>query len=101
MKREEINAQVLQEILGDLGIDITPEQAKEVSDGFIHHLQMEREMDSYQFSGHKQECDKCKRLESELKDVKRREAIYENSVKERTGAEFVYIEGDRVKYDLR
>lgn len=93
------NWKAMQEILSDCGIDnLTEEKIKDFTDAYDNHISMLHEMDSYQHD-YSPNCDKCKSLESKLKDAEKRNQVFENSVKQRRNCERVWIEGDSVKYE--
>lgn len=97
MEKERIEA--MQTILDDMGINsLTEDQVKELTKSFLLHLEMEREMQSYQFSVVKSECVECKSLKAELKEANRRVDVYHKNVCERRKTEDVWIEGDRVMF---
>lgn len=95
----EIRIEAMSEILYSVGIIATPEQIATIVKDFSFHIDMEREMSSYQHVGFKEECSKCKSLESQLKEVKAERDVYQNSVKQRRHANNVWIEGDTVRYE--
>lgn len=90
----------LTEIFDELGIIATQEQISKVVDDFGLHLEMESELSSYRHDvSHKEECTKCKQLEEENKRLQKENKIYNDSVKRRRNANYVYIEGDSVMYE--
>jgi hypothetical protein len=72
MSKADIRSDVLLDLLDEIGIKLTREQADSVSDDFAGHLECEREMESYQFMGPRV-CDGCESL-------KRRVAKLENEL---------------------
>lgn len=93
------NWEAMKEILSDDGIDnLSDEQIKQFTDDYDNHISMLHEMDSYQHD-YSPSCDKCKSLESKLKELEKRNQVFENSVKQRRNCDHVWIEGDSVKYE--
>lgn len=100
MSYKAIRIEAMTHILSDLGIRLSQADVETIVENFSNHIEMEREMESYRHvGGGKSECDNCKRLTSENKDLKKEVEIYQNSVKQRRHAERVWIEGDSVKYE--
>lgn len=98
MTKEEERIEAMSEILNDLEIQLPEDKIKELTDAFTTHLEMEREMDNYQFIGGKSECDECKKKTNEILELKHDIKIYKKSVCDRRKAEDVWIEGDSVMY---
>lgn len=101
MTKESIRVEIMSEILSELGISATNEQIKQITENFSSHIEMENELSSYQHIGHKEECIKCKRLESEIKQLERNIDIYRKSVMKRRNTDDVWIENGTVMYDGR
>jgi hypothetical protein len=99
MTKQELRIECLIEILDTVGISATLEQVEKISESFSLHLEMENELESYQYTGHKEECLKCKRLEDELKSANNTIKIYHNNVVKRRKTERVWIDGDTVMYE--
>ena len=99
MTKEEIRIECLSEILSDMGLQATPEQVEKIVNDFSFHIEMEREMDSYQHFGHKEECQKCKKLKAELSEVKKERDVYHDSVKRRRSASSVWVQDGEVRYE--
>ena len=99
MKNFEIRIECLSEIFSDVGLDATDEQIQQIVKDFSFHIEMEREMDSYQHVGFKEECSKCKLLEYKLEEAAKERDVYKNSVMQRRKARSVWIENDSVMYD--
>ena len=101
MTKTEIRIECLTEILDEIGLSATPEQIQKIEKDFSLHIEMESEMSSYQHIGFKEECSKCKALESELKDVRKERDVYQNSVKQRRHTDCVWVENGEVMYGGR
>ncbi len=101
MTKTEIRIECLTEILDEIGLQAAPEQISKIEKDFSFHIEMESEMSSYQHIGFKEECSKCKALESELKDVRKERDVYQNSVKQRRNTDRVWVENDEVMYGGR
>lgn len=99
MSKELIRIEVMTEILSEAGVSATPEQIKNITEDFAYHIEMEREMDSYQHIGGKEECRQCKSLEGKIKELEKETEVFRNSVKQRRHAQRVWIEGDSVMYE--
>ncbi len=97
MKAERIEC--LSEILEEIGVKATSEQIKQIAEDYALHLEMESEISSYQFIGGSSKCEKCERLEKEIKRKESEILIYQNSIKKRRNAERVWLEGDAVMYE--
>ncbi len=96
---KQIRVEALEDILHDLGVELTKRQVEKIAEDFGYHIDMEREMASYGNSGYKAECDKCKSLEAKLRDTEKENEVFRNSVKTRRNADKVWIENDSVMYE--
>jgi len=101
MSKTEIRIECMSEILQEIGIQVTSEQIEKIVNDFSTHIEMESELDSYQHIGYKEECSRCKTLESKLKDCEKENEVFRNSVKQRRNTDRVWIEGDSVMYGGR
>lgn len=104
MSYHDIRIEVMSNLLEDLQIKATPEQIEGLVKDFVLHMEMERELESYQHISHKDpECKKCKRLEGEIKDLSEQIDIYQEGVRRRRGATHVYVDKltRTVMYDLK
>ena len=97
MKAERIEC--LSEILEEIGLKATDEQIKQIAEDYALHLEMESEISSYQFVGGSSKCEKCERLEKQIKQKDSEITKYQNSVKKRRNAESVWLDGDDVRYE--
>lgn len=98
MGNKNIRIESLSEIFETLGIIATKEQIEQVVEDFSLHIEMEHEMESYQYIGYKESCSNCKRLENELATVKRERDIYHENVCRRRNTSDVWIEGNDVMF---
>ena len=96
---EKIRGEAMEEILSNLGINVSIEQAQQIATDFKYHLDMEGEMESHRFAGFKEECSSCKSLEQKLKDANESIEVFRNSVMKRRNASSVWIENGEVKYE--
>jgi hypothetical protein len=96
---QEIRSEAMADILDGLGISATPEQIQSMVKDFSNHLDMEQEMSSYQHAGNKEECSKCKSLQSKIVDLEKENDVFRNSVKRRRHADRVWTQGDSVMYE--
>ena len=101
MSKESLRIESMTEILDELGISATDEQVKQIVEDFSLHIEMENELSSYQHIEHKEECSKCKRLESEINELKSNIEVYRKSVMSRRNTDRVWIENDSVMYGGR
>jgi hypothetical protein len=94
-------------ILEEHGILVNEDIAKSITEDFVCHLEVCREMNVSQFRGCNTESDteKIMRLEAELKKVKRElskasteNEVYRDNVMKRHNASSVWIEDGVVKY---
>lgn len=100
MSYRELRVEAMRDIFENMGLSISAEDAAKISDDFSHHIDMEREMQSYQHvSTSSAKCDKCEILKREIKELEAQNKVYNNSVKSRRKAERVWIEGDTVMYE--
>lgn len=97
MKEERIEC--LSEILEEIGVKATSSQIIQIAEDYALHLEMESEMSSHQFGGGNSKCEKCERLEKEIKQKEIEISKYQNSVKKRRNAERVWLDGDEVRYE--
>ena len=97
MKAERIEC--LTEILEEAGVKATDEQIKTIAEDFAFHLEMEREMSSYQHIGGSNECVRCERLKKQVAEKENEVLKYQNSVKKRRNASSVWLDGNDVKYE--
>jgi hypothetical protein len=58
MTKAQVRSDTLGDLLAEFGVQLTQEQLDIISDEFAGHIEMEREMDSYQFIG-PITCNKC------------------------------------------
>lgn len=101
MSKETMRIESMTEILDELGISASEEQIKQIVEDFSLHIEMESELSSYQLIGHKEECSKCKRLESEINELKDNIEVYRKSVMSRRKTDQVWIENGSVMYGGR
>ena len=101
MSNESIRIECMSEILNEYGISATEEQIKQIVEDFYSHIEMEREMSSYQYIGQKEECSKCKIFEAEIKYLKNDIDVYRKSVMIRRKTDQVWIEKGSVMYGGR
>ncbi len=87
--KERIEA--LAQILQDLGIEISIENIEQITKDFSHHIDMEREMETYAHIGYKEKCSKCEKFQSEINALKKEISCYKDSVKRRNNASEVWI----------
>lgn len=99
MSNNQIRIECMADLFEELQIKATPEQIESIVKDFMHHLDMEQEMSNYQHVGHKPECDKCRKMQSEIDELKYENKVFRNSVKQRRGAERVWIQNDTVMYE--
>lgn len=93
MTRQELRTEAMAEILSDMGIDLTPEQVKQIAADFYLHIEMEREMESYQFiGGGERKCDKCESLKKEIKELNGDIEICLEGVRQRRRTKDVWID---------
>lgn len=91
----------MEEILTEWGVSHTREQVTSIIQDFMLHVEMEREIESYQHVGRKETCNKCDAKDAKIKQLEYEISIYQKSVKGRIKrAEHVYIENGTVKYDI-
>ncbi|WP_308773066.1 hypothetical protein [Phocaeicola plebeius] len=102
-----VDIDVMREILEEHGILVNEDVAKSITEDFVCHLEVCREMDASQFRGCNTESDteKIMRLEAELKKVKRElskasteNEVYRDNVMKRHNASSVWIEDGVIKY---
>lgn len=103
----DIDIDVMREILEEYDILVNEDVAKSITEDFVCHLEVCREMDVSQFRGCNTESDteKIMRLEAELKKVKRElskasteNEVYRDNVMKRHNASSVWIEDGVIKY---
>lgn len=99
MSYQQIRIEALADIFQELGIVATVDQIEKAANDFYQHIEMESEQQAYQHVGRKEECPKCKLLESQLKEVTEEKNVYQNSVKRRRNAERVWVSGNEVRYE--
>lgn len=99
MKSKQENIDALRECLEEVGIELTSEQAETVCVAFEWHLDMMRDMEMSSVARYIPECQKCKRLESDLKDMTRERDVYHNSVCARRNTKDVWISGNDVRFN--
>lgn len=102
MSHEEIRVEVLSNIFDEQGIAATPEAIASIASDFAYHMDMEREQESYQFTGAKQECSECKALRAEVTRLESSLQVFCKNVRQRHGLSEsapVYTENGRVLYD--
>ena len=89
----------LTEIFEEAGVSATEEQIKRISEDYAFHLDMEREMSSYQHIGGSNECEECQSLHIKVKEKENEITKYQNSVKRRRNADSVWLDGEDVRYE--
>lgn len=94
-----IRIEAITEILSDFGVVATQEQIASITDAFYNHVELESEINSHRYAGHKEECSNCKQLQAKLDEAKKEINVHEKSVMRRRKASKVWIEGDSVMYD--
>lgn len=103
MTQTEERIEAMHEILNHLAIEISDSKVKELTEAFTLHLEMEREMSSYQYipSKHdKGDCSECKSLKYKLEQMTAERDVYHNSVCRRRNTTDVWLEGDDVRFNL-
>ncbi len=105
-EKDRINTDVLIEILEEHGIKISTDKYKsvyEIYKRFADHLDAIEEYEATPFFGYKEEkeCEKCKSLEKRIEVLEDNIYVFKDSVKRRTGASNVWIDGKNVMYDYR
>jgi|WetSurMetagenome_2_1015567.scaffolds.fasta_scaffold413633_2 hypothetical protein len=100
MKTE--NTEAMDEILTSAGICTDGLNVSQIAEDFICHMQAMSEMQSYSHYDKIETCDKCLKKDDEIKMLKEEIGIYNESVKRRRNAAYVYVDFSEraVKYDL-
>lgn len=101
MLQENIDA--LSEIFSDYGVIATDDQVKEIAQAYDDHLDAMRDMSLNQhISVGEAKCANCDRLRMEIDDLNREIDIFKGSVKQRTGANTVWVDktSNTVRYDF-
>ena len=88
---------LIMDFLKGIGINISENHAEELSDEFVSHIYLETELTAP--ISIKDECEKCKVLQSENEKLKQDINIYKKSVLSRRSANSVWIENGKVMYD--
>lgn len=96
---EQIHAEALADILGEQGIKLPVDKIATVAKEFYWHLENFRSMHNDASYSLKKECDTCKSLKKEIKEMEKEISVYQNSVKQRRHASRVWIEGDSVMFE--
>lgn len=103
MSVDQINEDALSEIFEEIGIAATVEQIKQAYSDFRDHLEAMQEYCSHSLPSPakvKEPCNECEQLRDEIKRLEGRIGCYQKSVKERTGANEVWIGNyGEVRYD--
>lgn len=98
MSKESTRIEAMIEILDSLNISLTEEEISVLVRDFTLHLEMEREIEMTPHIDYKPQCNKCKALEQELKDMTKQRDIYHSNVCKRRNTKDVWIEGETVMY---
>jgi hypothetical protein len=97
MSRESIRVDVLSELLEGLNVSLTREQIEQLASDFYGHIEMEREIESYQFMGSKT-CSGCEEKRREIDKLEHKLNLFiDAAVKfSRVTDGWASIENDRV-----
>lgn len=99
MSKADIRSDILLDLLDEIGIKLTREQADSVSDGFATHLECEREMESYQFTGGDRSCPDCKTKQKRIDKLEDDMRVFSDGIVRRMGLDersCAYVENGRV-----
>jgi hypothetical protein len=97
----QIDYDAMAEILSENGITATDEQIKDITDQFINHRQCLSDMESEQFRGSFSECESCKNLKEQIKDLQHDHDIYKQFARKKAGDKPVFIRGGDIMFDNR